>query len=99
MFKNNVGILRKATSPGNNFSEDNNPLQLNNTWNLAVTATAADFGDLTETAAKAPRQADGSLPAGFARLVAGSDLIDQGVNVGQPFNGVAPDLGAFEYAP
>ncbi len=47
--------------------------------------------------AKAPRQADGSLPAnGFARLVAGSDLIDQGVDVGIPYLGAAPDLGAFE---
>ena len=37
------------------------------------------------------RQADGSLPNnGFARLVAGSDLIDKGVDVGLPFNGSAP---------
>ena len=27
----------------------------------------------------------------------GSDLIDKGVNVGLPYNGSAPDLGAFEY--
>ena len=93
VFKNNVGILRKTNNTGNNFSEDNN------TWNLTVTANAADYGDLTEAAAKAPRQADGSLPTGFARLVTGSDLIDKGVNVGIPFNGSAPDLGAYEYAP
>jgi len=30
------------------------------------------------------------------RLAAGSDLIDAGTNVGLPFNGTAPDLGAFE---
>lgn len=29
-------------------------------------------------------------------LVAGSDLIDAGVNIGSPYTGVAPDLGAFE---
>ncbi len=29
-------------------------------------------------------------------LVAGSDLIDKGVNAGLPFSGKAPDLGAFE---
>jgi uncharacterized protein (DUF2141 family) len=69
-----------------------------NSWNLAVTADAADFVSLSETLAKAPRQADGSLPDnGFARLVAGSDLIDQGVDVGLPYCGAAPDLGAFEY--
>jgi hypothetical protein len=74
---------------------------VSNSWNYAsnlVTATAADYGALSETAAKAPRHADGSLPAGFARLVAGSDLIDKGVDVGFPFSGPAPDLGPFEFA-
>lgn len=51
---------------------------------------------LAETLAMAPRQADGSLPDnGFARLVQGSDLIE-GADVGLPFKGAAPDLGAFE---
>ena len=46
-----------------------------------------------------PRKADGSLPdIDFLRLVAGSHLIDAGVNVGLPFNGSAPDLGYFETA-
>jgi hypothetical protein len=75
-------------------------IQVNNSWNLpAVTANAADYLDLTETSAKGPRQADGSLPSNeFGRLVAGSDLIDKGVPVGLPFSGAAPDLGAFEFA-
>jgi pectate disaccharide-lyase len=97
IFENNAGIPRSGTS--GNFSADNNPLELNNSWNLAVTVSAADFGSILETAAKAPRNPDGSLPTGFARLVAGSDLIDKGVDVGLPFNGIAPDLGAFEYSP
>ncbi len=43
------------------------------------------------------RQADGSLPVlPFLRLAAGSDLIDKGQDVGLPFLGSAPDLGAFE---
>jgi hypothetical protein len=47
--------------------------------------------------AVAPRQADGSLPPiDFLRLTPGSHLIDAGVNVGLPFNGLAPDLGWFE---
>ncbi|MFO1489143.1 MAG: hypothetical protein U1F65_11770, partial [Verrucomicrobiota bacterium] len=99
VFKNNVGIRRKASSSGNNFIEDNGPLEQNNTWNLSVTADVADYLSLLESAAKAPRQPDGSLPVGFARLVSGSDLIDQGVNVGLPFNGTAPDLGPFEFQP
>ena len=70
----------------------------NNSWNLPVSATGADFATLTEEAAGTPRQADGSLPNnGFARLVAGSDLIDKGQDVGTPSSGAAPDLGAFEF--
>lgn len=68
-----------------------------NSWNLAVTADIADFRSLVADLAKEPRQADGGLPDNdFARLVAGSDLIDQGVDVGIPYLGSAPDLGAFE---
>lgn len=99
VFKNNVGIRRNPASSSNNFIEDNGPVQQNNSWNLAVTPNAADYLSLLEAAAKAPRNPDGSLPAGFARLVSGSDLIDQGVDVGLPFNGSAPDLGPYESAP
>jgi pectate disaccharide-lyase len=72
----------------------------NNSWQLPVSVTAADFVSMTEAAAAAPRQADGSLPNnGFARLVAGSDLIDKGVDVDLPYCGSGPDLGAYEYCP
>ena len=96
IFKNNASIPRTGVN-GGGFIADNVPLEANNSWNLAVTVNSADFMDIAETAAKAARQPDGSLPTGFARLVAGSDLIDKGVNVGIPFNGTAPDLGAFEF--
>ena len=99
IFENNAGI---PVSGGHNISFDNNPLEINNSWNLAVTVNSADFGDITEAAAGAPRQPDGSLPTGFARLVAGSDLIDVG-STNAPYSntycGSAPDLGAFEYCP
>jgi MYXO-CTERM domain-containing protein len=43
------------------------------------------------------RAADGSLPIlPFLRLAANSPLIDKGVDVGLPYSGAAPDLGAFE---
>ena len=32
-------------------------------------------------------------------LQSGSPAIDQGIDVGLPYNGVAPDLGAYEYVP
>jgi hypothetical protein len=94
-FTNNASIPKAGG--GGSFSYDPPILEANNSWNLAVTVSAADYSDLSEAAAKAPRQPDGSLPAGFARLVAGSDLIDKGVDVGVPYCGTAPDLGAFEY--
>ena len=44
------------------------------------------------------RQADGSLPVlPFLRLSPTSRAIDKGTNLGFPYVGKAPDLGAFEY--
>ena len=70
-----------------------------NTWN-AIGVTAADFVDIDmETLyadATALRNADGSLPEIGLELAPGSNLIDAGIDVGLPFHGAAPDLGAFE---
>ena len=61
------------------------------------TATADDFLSLDVALARAPRGPDGSLPANdFARPRPGGRLIDKGRDVGRPFHGAAPDLGAFE---
>jgi hypothetical protein len=97
VLKNNVSFALVVSYT--NLSADT--IEANNSWNLiTVTADANDFITITETLAKAPREADGSLPDnGFARLVAGSDLIDAGVDVDLPYCGSAPDLGAFEYCP
>lgn len=98
LFRNNVSIPRSGTNSGG-FIADNNPVEQNNTWNLAVTASSGDYVNIAEAAAKAPRLPDGGLPTGFARLIAGSDLIDKGANNGQPFNGTASDLGPYESTP
>ena len=43
------------------------------------------------------RNPDGTLPVtDLFRLAAGSKLINAGMNVGLPYLGSAPDLGAFE---
>jgi chitodextrinase len=74
-------------------------LQTYNSWNLAVTVSAADFVSVDFSGATGARAADGSLPTiNFLKLAAGSNLIDKGVNVGLPYSGSAPDLGAYEYA-
>ncbi len=94
-LRNCVSFARGTNPTGVSF--DGDVISNNCSWTLPVTADANDFGDLTEAAAIASRQADGSLPTGFARLVAGSDLIDKGINIGEPYKGAAPDLGAMEY--
>jgi len=82
-----------------------------NTWDLNITPAAKDFlsitdptvsstGQAVETTSPAlgPRQADGSLPnVDFMKLAAGSAMIDKGTDVGLPFVGAAPDLGAYEF--
>jgi MYXO-CTERM domain-containing protein len=69
-----------------------------NSWTSMVQVTAADFMSMDKALALMPRQADGSLPnVPLMQLVAGSDLIDRGQDVGLPFTGSAPDLGAYEF--
>jgi hypothetical protein len=68
-----------------------------NTWNNGFGVSANDFLSLNMSGADGPRRADGGLPdLDFLKLTPGSDLIDAGINVGLPYNGSAPDLGAFE---
>jgi hypothetical protein len=70
-----------------------------NSWQ-GFTVTAADFLSLDTTLASAPRNPDGSLPSiNLLHLATGSAMIDAGIDVGLPYNGSAPDLGAFETAP
>lgn len=67
-----------------------------NSWNLAGAVTDADFASVAVTGWDAPRQADGSLPRLTSlRFAPHSALIGKGVDVGLPFHGAAPDLGAF----
>jgi hypothetical protein len=52
---------------------------------------------IDDSFATAARRDDGSLPdIPFMRPVTGGRLVDKGVNIGLPFSGSAPDLGAFE---
>lgn len=76
-----------------------------NTWN-GIPVNAADFLSLSDTIARGPRNPDGSLPVSdFLKLAADSNLINagtpisfvfNGVTYNIPYNGSAPDLGAYE---
>jgi hypothetical protein len=75
-------------------------IQTTNSWMSPFVVTGDDFVSLDTTGVTAKRQADGSLPAvDFFHLNKSSDLIDAGTNVGLPYLGSAPDLGAFEFNP
>lgn len=90
-------LLRNNVSLGSSVSIANADAA-NNSWDSGPTASNADFRSLDVSLATATRNPDGTLPASdLFRLAVGSALIDAGVDVGLPFSGSAPDLGAFEY--
>jgi pectate disaccharide-lyase len=92
VFKNNVSF------PNDSTNIIAGSIMVSNSWQNGLTVSVADFISLDDSLAFAPRNDDYSLPTnGLARLAAGSDLIDAGVDVGLPYNGSAPDLGAFEF--
>ena len=69
----------------------------NNSWQDEINVSADDFVSIDYNELASERKADGSLPdINFFHLKFDSDLIDKGIDVGLPFNGSAPDLGAFE---
>ncbi len=76
-------------------------LATNNSWQVISPApTTGDVGSVEVSFALAPRQSDGSLPESpFLRPVSGGRLVDRGVDLGEPYSGIAPDLGAFEVLP
>lgn len=91
---------------------DECPAGENNTWNLNLDLTEDDFMSIDDPSMTVtgkdlstilgilgPRNADGSIPnVDFLKLKEGSRAIDKGEDVGLPFTGSAPDLGAYEYS-
>lgn len=93
-LKNNLGFAGGTEVAQLNTAECD---VAGNYFNLPVTIAAKDFLGLDEADLMKPRQPNGDLPdVPFLRLAPGSALIDAGIDFGQPFNGTAPDLGAFE---
>jgi hypothetical protein len=72
---------------------------LSNSWQIAFSPALGsnDVLSLDDSWAAAPRRDDGGLPeTPFLRPVPGGRLLDKGYDIGQPFAGPAPELGAFE---
>ena len=92
-----TATIINAVALGNYGSLGSFVVQQTNGWQSPFVVTNDDFISIDTTGVRAPRKPDGSLPdINFLRLAAGSDLIDAGTNIGLPFTGSAPDLGAFE---
>jgi hypothetical protein len=90
-------VLRNNISLQGSVTMQNGVINDHDSWNAGLTASSADFLSLDDAIAAGVRNADGSLPfSDFLHLSASSKLINAGVDVGLPFAGSAPDLGAFE---
>ena len=102
VFRNNASFLNIGD---NYYGAHTHAVIDHNTYDrswqpVGPVATAADFVSVDPAGMSGPRQADGSLPVlKFMKLAPSSGLIDVGVDVGIPYKGTAPDLGAFEYLP
>ena len=92
-LKNNISLANNV-----NYAGRTRNISDHNTWDASgPSVTDADFVSIDMTELKRARKSDGSLPdINFSKLKTGSDLIDAGINIGIPFAGNAPDLGAFE---
>ena len=96
IVRNNLSI---AGASGDFFRSGT--LATNNSWQVvSPPANVADLQSIDVSVAIGPRQPDGSLPAWpLFRPVPGGRLVDKGIEIGEPFYGAAPDLGAFETGP
>jgi len=93
-------ILRNCVSFEGGVDLGGFAIQQCNSWLSPFIVSSEDFQSLADSLAESPRKPDGSLPdISFLHLNSSSDLIDGGVDIGLPFNGTAPDLGAFETDP
>jgi len=100
-FRNNVSFGntdKDVEISGNSVRSNNSAGTAGNDGGWTTNASAADFMSTDTTGVRNTRQANGTLPnLNFLKFSSSSDLIDAGLNIGLPFNGTAPDRGAYEF--
>lgn len=96
--KNNLDYKYVMTARWNSAAVvSHNSFNKDGSVNTAFSVSSSDFLSVDSEGVDGPRQSDGSLPKlNFLKLAPGSDLINKGTDVGLPYNGSAPDLGAYE---
>jgi hypothetical protein len=93
VLRNNVAIGTVAIGSTASFPS----IQMSNTWQVLPSVNTNDFLNTDYTWALAPRRDDGGLPeTPFLRPVPTGRLVNKGTDIGSPFVGSAPDLGAYE---
>lgn len=86
------------SSKNSNSLSSKSVTQSYNSWNNGFTCLASYFVSLDYQQLLNTRKNDGALPdITFLHQLPTSGMIDKGTNLGLPFEGAAPDLGAFEY--
>lgn len=96
VLKNNLAYKGRTELSNANAAEC---VMVANSFDLKLNFTERDFESLDQEDLIKPREADGGLPlVSFMKLKSGNAAIDKGVDIGLPFKGKAPDLGAFEYS-
>lgn len=94
VLKNNLGY--KGRAEVSNIDRAKCELSANS-FDLDLKLTDRDFKSLDPSELVQPRRSNGDLPdIRFMKLKPGNPAIDRGVETGLPFQGKAPDLGAFE---
>ena len=93
VVRNNVAIGSVVIESTSTYPS----IQTSNTWQVLPSVNTNDFLSTGNSWAMAPRRDDGSLPESpFLRPVPGGQLVDQGADLGAPYSGSTPDLGAYE---
>ena len=69
----------------------------NNSWNSGYATSESDFQSIDTAGVSGARKDNGDLPdLPFLKLSQTSSLVDAGIDVGLPYYGIAPEIGAFE---
>ena len=92
--RNNV-FIAPASQPRKLFRENGADSDITATNNIMVNVTNAPAGNSVDTEPRFLREGDRPWPF-YAPANANSPLVDKGADVGLPFSGAAPDIGAYE---
>ena len=98
-YVNNVAYANTSYNFDNaaDFIAHHNNFNSTYPFDDSIPTSDQDFVSIDATQLSLQREDNGSLPTiTFLRLDENSDLIDAGIDVGFPFVGIAPDMGAVE---